>query len=359
MNAIFRDSLDRFSNVCHGCYKTIYTVATNRAVELGIPLIVTGLSRGQLFETRLIPQQFSEGRFDPDAIDRAVVEARKAYHRLDDGTNRLLDTDVFADDELFERIEYLDFYRYIDVELAEMLAFLDEKAPWVRPKDTGRSTNCLINAAGIHTHLTEQGYHNYAEPYAWDVRLGHKTREEAIEELDDQLDPHEVREMLDAVGYLPTPPEILTAWLEPADNGLPMPTPAELRAFLADVLPAHAVPAAFVTVDALPLTTNGKLDTDALPAPERVHRSSTGVTVAPETELEAAVIRVWERLLRTEPIGADDDFFALGGDSLGALEMVIALADAIGRPVSDELAFGHTTPRALAAAIEAATGAGV
>ena len=92
MNEIFRDSLERHSNVCHGCYKAIYTVATNKADELGIPLIVTGLSRGQLFETRLIPQQFSADRFDPDAIDRAVLEARKVYHRLDDGPNRLLDT---------------------------------------------------------------------------------------------------------------------------------------------------------------------------------------------------------------------------------------------------------------------------
>ncbi len=358
MDAVFRDSLDRFSNVCHGCYKTIYTLATNRAVELGIPMIVTGLSRGQLFETRLIPQQFAEGTFDPDAIDRAVIEARKAYHRIDDGFNRLLDNDVFADDELFERIEYLDFYRYVDVELSEMLDFLDNTAPWVRPSDTGRSTNCLINAAGIHTHLAEQGYHNYAEPYAWDVRLGHKTRDEAIEELDDRLDPHEVRQMLDAIGYVPSPPEILTAWLEPASDDVAVPTPAELRATLAEVLPAHAIPAAFVTVDALPLTTNGKLDTAALPAPDRVHRSSTGITVAPETELEATIIGIWERLLRTEPIGADDDFFALGGDSLGALEMVAALADAIDGPVGDELAFGHTTPRALAAAIEAAANVG-
>jgi hypothetical protein len=41
-----------------------------------------------------------------------------------------------------------------------MLRFLDQRAPWVRPSDTGRSTNCLINAAGIHTHLTEQAMCN-------------------------------------------------------------------------------------------------------------------------------------------------------------------------------------------------------
>ena len=69
MNEIFRDSLERFSNVCNGCYKTIYTLAMNRAHELGIPMIVTGLSRGQFFETRLVPGQFARDRFDPDAID--------------------------------------------------------------------------------------------------------------------------------------------------------------------------------------------------------------------------------------------------------------------------------------------------
>ncbi len=357
MNDIFRDSLERHSNVCHGCYKTIYTLATNRAVELGIPVIVTGLSRGQLFETRLIPAQFRADRFDPEAIDRAVLEARKTYHRIDDGPNRLLDTSVFATDDVFEQVEYVDFYRYVDVELADMLAFLDSQAPWVRPRDTGRSTNCLINAAGIHTHVQEQGYHNYAIPYAWDVRLGHKTRQEAIDELDDQLDLADVGRMLDIVGYTPSPRKVLTAWLEPAGTD-PVPSPTELRTFLGDVLPAHAIPAAFVTVDALPLTANGKLDTAALPPPQRTHRSASGLTIAAETETEASVIAVWERVLRLEPISVDDDFFALGGDSLAALEMIVSVGEATGVAVGDEAAFLHTTPRSLAAAIDLARGPG-
>ena len=354
MNEIFRDSLDRYSNVCHGCYKTIYTLATNRAAEIGAPLIVTGLSRGQLFETRLIPQQFSEDRFDPDAIDRAVLEARKVYHRVDDQTNRLLDTEVFADDQIFEQIEYLDFYRYVDVELAEMFQFLDERAPWVRPPDTGRSTNCLINAAGIHTHQTEQGYHNYAVPYAWDVRLGHKTRSEAIEELDDQLDLGDVGRMLEDVGYRPRPRQVLTAWIEPTEGTDEIPSPAELRGFLADLLPSHAVPSAFVQVETLPLTTNGKLDETALPPPDRVHRPGPTMQVAATTERERAVIDIWERVLQVEPIGPDDDFFVLGGDSLAALEMIVALGDSLSENLAEDLAFSNTTPRTLAAAIDLA-----
>ena len=352
MTDIFRESLDRHSNVCNGCYKTIYNLATRRAVELGIPVIVTGLSRGQLFETRLIPQQFSEDRFDADEIDRAVLEARKVYHRVDDAPNRLLDTTVFASDDVFDRVEYVDFFRYVDVELDEMLTFLHERAPWVRPSDTGRSTNCLINAAGIHTHLTEQGYHNYAVPYAWDVRLGHKSRAEAMAELDDDLDLAAVGDMLDRVGYQPRPREVLTCWLELHDDAVE-PGPGELRSFLADRLPAYALPSAFVTVAEIPVTTNGKLDVDALPGPTRVHRPGPALNVLPSTPTEAAVIEVFERLLGLEPVGVDDDFFDLGGDSLAALRMITDLSERFDRPISDVLVFTNPTPRQLALVIDA------
>ena len=352
MNAIFRDSLERYSNVCNGCFKTIYILGTSRAAELGIPVIVTGLSRGQLFETRLVPQQFSEDRFDPDAIDRAVIEARKHYHRVDDGPNRLLDTEIFRTDDVFEQIEYVDFYRYVDVEMSDMLAYLDARTPWVRPTDTGRSTNCRINDVGIHTHLAEQGYHNYAVPYAWDVRLGHKRREEAIAELEDRLDPNAVTAMLSSVGYRPAPRQILTAWLELGPGQDVAPTPAELRAFLGHVLPAHAIPAAFVTVGELPMTANGKLDVHALAPPERVHRSGPALYVSPESPLESMLVSIWEQVLELEPIGVDDDFFALGGDSLAALEMIVMLSERLGRACREDLPFVHTTPRRLAAAIE-------
>ncbi len=357
MDEIFRDSLARYSNVCNGCYKTIYTLATNAALELGAPLVVTGLSRGQLFETRLVPAQFSADRFDPEAIDRAVLQARKAYHRSDDAVAHLLDVSCFATDEVFDRVQYVDFYRYLDVELAEVLEFLRTRAPWVRPADTGRSTNCLINAAGIATHQQEQGYHNYAVPYAWDVRLGHKTRDEAIEELDDRSDPDDVAALLGRVGYEPRPREVLTAWYTLAE-GREEPTPAELRTFLAGRLPAYAIPQAFVAVDELPVTTNGKLDTAALPAPRRLHRQSATLHLAPESPTERLVVSLWERVLGIEPIGVEDDFFDLGGDSLAALQMVTGLSAALGHTVREELAFVHRTPRALAAAVTAATAEG-
>jgi len=354
MNAIFRDSLATHSDVCHGCYKTIYTLATNRAVELGVPAIVTGLSRGQLFETRLIPGQFQQERFDPDAIDRAVVEARKRYHRAPDFPNRVLDTAVFETDEVFESLKYIDIYRYLDVELDEVLTYLAEQTPWKRPPDTGRSSNCLINIAGIHAHQVEQGYHNYAEPYAWDVRLGHKQRAEAMAELEDPIEPDEIADMLATVGYQPAPKQILTTWFQ-TEAGQRPPTPTELRNFLSERLPRHAIPTAFVHVSDLATTVNGKLDEQALQAPEREHRAAIGAQLEPASDLEVAIVGVWEDLLGIAPISVGDDFFALGGDSLAAVTMIVSLGETLGSVVREELAFIHSTPRQLAQAIESST----
>ncbi|MGD9751431.1 MAG: amino acid adenylation domain-containing protein [Acidimicrobiia bacterium] len=353
MNEIFRDSLERYANVCNGCYKTIYTLSVNEADRLGIPVIVTGLSRGQFFETRLTPGQFALDRFDPDAIDNAVLEARKVYHRTADAVSRLLDVSRFDTDDIFERVEFVDFYRYVDVELAELLAYLDTRAPWVRPTDTGRSTNCLINAAGIAVHKQERGFHNYAIPYSWDVRVGHKQRDEALEELDDPLDEGEVQRLLDTVGYQPRAREILTAWYRSREVPAVDIDPDELRDHVAARVPAHGVPAAFVRVAQLPLSPNGKLDVAALPAPTRRHRDASGGYLPPSGPLEETICSLWAEVLGIDRVGAVDDFFDLGGTSLDALEMIVLLSETYELTIPEERAFTRRTPRDLAGDIEA------
>src|SRR5258707_4724848 len=201
MNEIFVDSLKRFANVCNGCFKTIYTLATNLASEKGIRYIVTGLSRGQFFETRLTEEVFQRKDFDVAKLDDLVLEARKAYHRREDAVSCHLEVDIFRDDGGFRDIQFVDFYRYWSVPLAEMQAYLRQRTPGVRPSDTGRSTNCLINDVGIYVHKKQRGYHNYALPYSWDVRLGQKTRDEAMEELEDELDETRVQEIMRQIGY--------------------------------------------------------------------------------------------------------------------------------------------------------------
>ncbi|MEM6569780.1 MAG: amino acid adenylation domain-containing protein, partial [Planctomycetota bacterium] len=268
MNSIFADSLQRFSNVCQGCFKTIYTLATNLARERGISTVVTGLSRGQIYETRLA-DLYRAGITDPDDVDRTIVEARKAYHRVDDAVARQLDVGAFATDDVFDEVRFVDFYRYCDEPLSEVLRFIADRAAWVRPADTGRSTNCLINDIGIFVHKRERGFHNYALPYSWDVRLGHKTREECLDELDDEIDTERVDRVLREVGFrlddgdARAEEKRLVAFYVPDGEA---PGRAELAGFLAESLPAAMVPSTFVPVESIPLTPQGKVDRKALTA---------------------------------------------------------------------------------------------
>ncbi|MFI8972217.1 non-ribosomal peptide synthase/polyketide synthase [Nocardia asteroides] len=115
---------------------------------------------------------------------------------------------------------------------------------------------------------------------------------------------------------------------------------AALRASLAP----HMVPSAFVVIDALPLTPNGKLDRRALPEPVFAAREFRAPAPGPET----VVARVFGEVLGVELVGADDDFFALGGNSLVATQVVSRLGAALGVTVSLEVLFKASTVTALA-----------
>jgi amino acid adenylation domain-containing protein len=353
MAEIFRDSLSRFSNVCQGCFKTIYTLSIRRADELGIPVLVTGLSRGQLFETRLNLGLFKGDRSNRE-IDAAVLEARKAYHRRPDAVTRCLGRADFDDDALFERVQLLDFYRYWSAPLSEMLDFLNTRAPWIRPDDTGRSSNCLINDVGIHVHNYERGYHNYALPYSWDVRLGQKDRAQAVEELHDDIDPVRVQSILNELDYRPEKlhrpgTRTLIAFYR-ADTTLDA---ADLRNFLAAQLPDWSVPVRFVAVEQLPLTIHGKIDRRALL--KGLSPVSSGAPYRlPESDAEIAVCELWQELLTTPRVGADDNFFELGGNSLLALEFMNQISQRYQVTLPLDLVFTNPAATTLAQELEQA-----
>ncbi|MFE6663306.1 amino acid adenylation domain-containing protein [Streptomyces sp. NPDC057697] len=131
-----------------------------------------------------------------------------------------------------------------------------------------------------------------------------------------------------------------------AEPPLAVPDAALLREWAAQRLPEPFVPAEVVCLDELPLTANGKLDRDALPAPGRPDRAVTG----PTTAGERALVAVWEEVLGRTGIGVDDDFFALGGDSIRAIRMR-AVAGRAGLRFPLRAAFRAVTIRALAAEI--------
>jgi len=104
----------------------------------------------------------------------------------------------------------------------------------------------------------------------------------------------------------------------------------DLRAFLKERLPDYMLPAAFVVLDALPLTINRKVDHRALPAPDGAQRVLEQLYVAPQTPLEQELAAIWAELLRVEQVGRHDNFFALGGHSLLATQMISLVRQRVG-----------------------------
>ena len=119
----------------------------------------------------------------------------------------------------------------------------------------------------------------------------------------------------------------LVAWVVPA-AGVPAPGAEALGRFLGERLPAYMVPAAYVAVDALPLTANGKVDRAALPDPAPAAPAAGSLPPTSETGRELA--ELWTELLDVERVGTEDDFFALGGHSLLATRLLARVREHFG-----------------------------
>ena len=126
-----------------------------------------------------------------------------------------------------------------------------------------------------------------------------------------------------------------------------------LRAFLQGKLPEYMVPSAFVFLDKLPLTPNGKVDRKALPAPEA--RPGIGKDyVAPRSDAETALAKIWSEVLKIDKVGVHDNFFELGGDSILSIQ-VVSRARQAGLGLTPKLMFEHQTVAELASAAGSAT----
>jgi amino acid adenylation domain-containing protein len=131
-------------------------------------------------------------------------------------------------------------------------------------------------------------------------------------------------------------------------NHSPCPTSSELRNFLSGQLPDYMVPSAFICLDALPLTFNGKIDTKALPPPEGTMSDSKAVYIAPRDDLERHLITIWESVLGIRPIGVKDNFFHLGGHSLLAVKVFFEIEKFTHRKLPLSILFQAPTVEQLA-----------
>ena len=122
----------------------------------------------------------------------------------------------------------------------------------------------------------------------------------------------------------------------------------QLRTFLAKQLPEYMVPSAFVMLDRLPLSPNGKVDRRALPKPETESIPQIP-SVSPSDPLEKQLVAIWESVLGKKPIGICDDFFEIGGHSLLAARVMHRLGQSLGRTLPLALLFEAPTIERLAA----------
>ncbi|HWM94188.1 MAG TPA: amino acid adenylation domain-containing protein [Thermoanaerobaculia bacterium] len=137
----------------------------------------------------------------------------------------------------------------------------------------------------------------------------------------------------------------IVAYMVPAQEA---PQVSDLRAFLKEKLPEYMIPALFVPLEALPLTPNGKVDRRALPAPDKSLLASAREYVAPRDEKEETLAAIWAEVLGLEKVGALDDFFELGGDSLLAIK-VVSKANKANVGITTKQLFQHRTLGELAA----------
>ncbi len=361
IDRVFTESLRTDCDVCNGCFKAVNTLGTQTAREHGINVVVSGMSRGQIFDIKL-HGLFRLGIYSEDEIEEKQLLFRKNYHSARDKITRLLGVDL--DDKTIETIRFVDFFRYDHTPVADIRAYLEEKnRAWNRPDDTGTcSTNCLINDVGIYVHLKEKGFHNYSGQLSWDCRLGLVSREQGLDELDFCPDVLSIQRKLSTIGYYTAASikDVVVVDVTGEDgerclcgyftSDSPINT-MPLKESLSRQLPEYMVPDYFMQVETIPLTANGKLDREALPAPSR---QAAGDYDAPTTSVEKRLVTIWSGVLgiASEMIGANTNFFDLGGHSLKATILVSNIHQALDVKIPLAEVFKHPTIRRMAEYIQ-------
>jgi amino acid adenylation domain-containing protein len=148
----------------------------------------------------------------------------------------------------------------------------------------------------------------------------------------------------------------LAAWWVPVDDSVELHA-ATLRLHLKALVPEYMVPTAYVRLERLPLTANGKLDRRALPEPEPVATDSR--PAAPRNPTEEILAQLWAEVLRRESVGVDDDFFALGGHSLLATRLLARVQNALSVVLPLRAVFEGPTVAQLAVRVEEMRRAGL
>ena len=360
MDDIFVESLKSDHTVCSGCFKSLTSISTKIAYEKGINVIVTGLSRGQIFETKL-EALINENTFEVSKIEERLIQFRKMFHTAKDRTKQILDIEL--GNIQFEKIHFIDYFRYDNTPIFQIKNFLKQQdSYWQKPKDTGFcSSNCQMNDVGICIHSKEKGFHNYEAPLSWDIRLGICTRSEALLEIAPIKNVKKVNHLLDKIGFFKKEIRDVVAIARSDQNDndslyayfvASQPVDViDLREHLAKSLPEYMIPKAFIQLEKIPMTVNGKIDKNGLPFPNERPSINTKYE-APKTEIEKAVFNIWSKVLGIKNIGIHDSYLHLGGNSMTAIRITTRINNMLELDLSLNIIFEKPTIASLSKHIE-------
>lgn len=118
---------------------------------------------------------------------------------------------------------------------------------------------------------------------------------------------------------------------------------ATLRAYLSNIIPVYMLPAVFIQLEELPLTTNGKVDKSKLPAPAEANLLADTTYVEPQNETEEKIAAIWKEMLGRERVGITDDYFEIGGNSLKAMSIIKRMIEETGISVPLKILFEEKT----------------
>ena len=133
----------------------------------------------------------------------------------------------------------------------------------------------------------------------------------------------------------------IVLYLQPASE--PGPDFSEVRTYLAERLPEYMVPSAFVQIATWPTTPNGKIDREALPAPDAANVTERSTGLAPRSPVEHALAEVWKAILNIRNVSIHDNFFELGGQSLLATQVASRIRETLDMELPLRLLFEKPT----------------
>ncbi|MCK4258700.1 MAG: non-ribosomal peptide synthase/polyketide synthase, partial [Halanaerobiales bacterium] len=328
---ILKESLHSAYTVCNGCFFISSSLAVEYARKNDINLVIGAtLSRGQIIENKLY-KQFKQGVSDVEAIEKELSTLQKMTPAMNRHIFDLINIPSVDDGTIYDEVKSIDFYRYFDITNQEMISYLiNQDSYWKTRKHYAvYSTNCPIKQIGDYYHLQETGYHYYGSATSWEKRLGHITLENLQEDLNCKVTRKGFDNFARLIGFKKqhSNKEIETKYLcaylvlEYELSFL------EIREYLLKDLPDYMVPNAFVTLDKIPLTSNGKVDKKALPEPDSIIETNTEY-LEPRNDKERKMANVWEEALGVDRVGVNDNFIELGGDSIKAIQLTSKLNNA-------------------------------